>query len=106
VIIINEGALVKEGQIKTLMMGEKNVFKLRVRGSQQGIENFRKELEKIFNILSTEDEEGQQSLVIKGTKSGKKLFELASETGIQIREFGPATLSLEDIFLGAFKGGD
>jgi ABC-2 type transport system ATP-binding protein len=106
VIIINEGILVKEGQIKTLMVGEKNVFKLRVRGSQQEIADFSKELEKIFEVASKEDEAGQQSLVIKGTESGKRIFKLASEAGVQIREFGPATLSLEDIFIKAFKGGD
>ncbi len=106
VIIINEGKLVKEGLMKTLLIGEKNVYKVKVRGPKDGIADFGKALGKIFEIVSTEDEEGQQSLVIKGTERGKKIFELASKAGIQIRDFGPVTLSLEDIFLKAFNGGD
>jgi ABC-2 type transport system ATP-binding protein len=106
VIIINEGKLVKEGLMKTLMVGEKNVYRIKVRGQQEGILGFRKDLGEAFEIVSTEEEEGQQTIVIKGTENGKKVFALASETGIQIREYGPATLTLEDIFLEAFKGGD
>jgi ABC-2 type transport system ATP-binding protein len=105
VIIINDGILVKEGPMKTLMIGEKNVYKIKIRGPQEGISTFRKELGNVFEIVSTEEEEGQQTLVIKGTESSKKVFALASETEVQIREYGPATLTLEDIFIQAFKGG-
>lgn len=105
VIIINDGILVKEGPMKTLMIGEENVYKVKIRGSQEGIAAFRKELGKAFKIVSSEEEEGQQTIVIKGTESSKKIFALASETNIQVREYGPATLTLEDIFIEAFKGG-
>ncbi|UCF08719.1 MAG: ABC transporter ATP-binding protein, partial [Thermoplasmata archaeon] len=105
VIIINDGMLVKEGPMKTLMIGEENVYKVKIRGSQEGIAGFRKELLKIFEIISTEEEEGQQTLVIRGTGSSQKVFALALEVDAQVREYGPATLSLEDIFIEAFKGG-
>ena len=106
VIIINDGILVKEGPMKTLMKGEENIFKVKVRGPQEGIAGFRKELGEAFEIVSTEEEEGQQTIVIKGTGNGKNVFALASNAGIQVREYGPATLSLEDIFIKAFKGGE
>jgi ABC-2 type transport system ATP-binding protein len=105
VIIINEGALVKEGNMKTLMLGEGNVFKVKVRGSPERIAGFGKALGEIFEIVSTEDEEGQQTIVFKGAEDGHKVFALASEAKIQVRDYGPATLSLEDIFISAFKEG-
>ena len=106
VIIINDGVLVKEGNIKTLMIGEENIFKVKVRGSQEGIAGFKKELGEAFEIVSTEEEEGQQTLVIRGTEGSKTVFTLASNAGVQVRAYGPATLTLEDIFIQAFKGGE
>ena len=91
--------------MKSLMMGEGNIFKVKVRGSQEGIAVFGKALGAVFKIVSTEDEEGQQTIVFKGTEDGGKVFALASEAGIQVRDYGPATLSLEDIFISAFKEG-
>ncbi|UCE74649.1 MAG: ABC transporter ATP-binding protein [Methanomassiliicoccales archaeon] len=105
VIIINDGALIKEGSIKTLMIGEKNIFKIKIRGSQEGILGFGKALSEIAQVISTEDEEGQQTMVFKTTGDESKVFALASEKGIQIRDFGPATRTLEDIFIEAFKKG-
>ncbi len=105
VIIINDGALVKEGNMKTLMLSEGNIFKVKVRGSQEGIAGFGKTLGAVFKIVSTEDEEGQQTIVFKGAEDGGKVFALAAEVGIQVRDYGPATLSLEDIFISAVKEG-
>lgn len=105
VIIINDGALIKDGPMKTLMIGEENVFKVKVRGPPEAIAGFGKALGEIFALVSTEDEEGQQTIVFKGTEDGGKVFALAAEASIQIRDYGPATLTLEDIFIGAFKEG-
>jgi ABC-2 type transport system ATP-binding protein len=105
VIIINDGALIKEGPIKTLMMGEKNIFRVKIRGSQEGILGFKKALDELFEVISIEGEEGQQTIVFKAKGDESRIFALASEKGIQIRDFGPATLSLEDIFIEAFKEG-
>ncbi|UCG67918.1 MAG: ABC transporter ATP-binding protein [Thermoplasmata archaeon] len=105
VIIINDGALIKQGPIKTLMIGEKNIFRIKIRGSQEGIFGFKKALEEQFDVISTEGEEGQQTLVFKAKGDESKVFALASEKSIQIRDFGPATRTLEDIFIEAFKKG-
>jgi ABC-2 type transport system ATP-binding protein len=105
VIIINDGALIKEGPIKTLMMGEKNIFRVKIRGSPEGILGFKKALDELFEVISIEGEEGQQTIVFKAKGDESRIFALASEKGIQIRDFGPATLSLEDIFIEAFKEG-
>lgn len=106
VIIINDGALIKEGPIKTLMMGEKNIFRVKIRGSQEGILGFGKAMGELFEVISTEDEEGQQTMVFRATGDESKTFALASKKGIQIRDFGPATRTLEDIFIEAFKKGE
>lgn len=106
VIIINNGLLVKEGPIKALMKGEEGLSRVKVRGPEKKIEEFCAEIRKSFEVISIEDEEGQLSILLRGEKVGKKVFELASLKGIQIRDYGPATLSLEDIFLKAFQGGD
>lgn len=105
VIIINEGKLVKEGNMKTLTRGEGNIFRVKIRGSQEGITGFEKALGAEFKIVSTENEEGQQTIIFKGTEDGGKVFALAAEAKIQVRDYGPATLSLEDIFISAFKEG-
>jgi ABC-2 type transport system ATP-binding protein len=105
VIIINDGILVKEGPMKTLMKGEANLFKVKIRGTPEKIAHFRNELGKAFDIVSTEEEEGQQTITIKGAESSQKVFALASKVDIQIRAYSPATLTLEDIFIQAFKGG-
>ncbi|UCG69296.1 MAG: ABC transporter ATP-binding protein [Thermoplasmata archaeon] len=105
VIIINEGVLIKEGPIKTLMMGEEDIFRIKIRGSDEGILGFRKALGEKFQVISTEEVEGQQTIVFKDTRGGGNIFALASESGIQIRDFGPATRTLEDIFIEAFKKG-
>lgn len=105
VIIINDGALIKEGHIKTLMMGEKNIYRVKIRGSPDGILEFGKALGEKFQVISTEDVEGQQTIVFKDTGGGGNIFALASEKGIQIRDLGPATRTLEDIFIEAFKEG-
>lgn len=105
VIIINDGALIKEGPMKTLMIGEKDIFRTKIRGSQEGILEFGKEMEELFQVLSTEEGEEQQTIVFKAKGDESKIFSLASEKGIQIRDFGPATRTLEDIFIEAFKKG-
>jgi ABC-2 type transport system ATP-binding protein len=106
VIIINDGALIKEGPIKTLIMGEKDIYRVKIRGSPEGILEFGKALGEKFQVISTEDVEGQQIIVFKDTGHGGNIFALASEKGIQIRDLGPATRTLEDIFIEAFKEGE
>ncbi|MEE9223845.1 MAG: ABC transporter ATP-binding protein [Thermoplasmata archaeon] len=105
VIIINDGALIKEGPIKTLLIGEENIFRIKIRGSREGIAGFGKALGEVFQVISTKDEEGQRTMVFKATGDGSNIFALASEKGIQIRDYGPATRTLEDIFIEAFKEG-
>jgi ABC-2 type transport system ATP-binding protein len=106
VIIINEGMLVKEGPIKALIRGDADLINLRVRGSFEKMHAFKKSLRELYLIVSTEDEEGQMSITIKGKISGQKVFSMASELDLQLREYGPSTLSLEDIFIEAFSGGE
>jgi ABC-2 type transport system ATP-binding protein len=105
VIIINDGALIKEGPMKTLMMGEKSIFRVKIRGPPEAILGFGKAMKEKFQVISIEDIEGQQTIVFKDTGDGINIFALASENGIQIRDFGPATRTLEDIFIEAFKKG-
>jgi ABC-2 type transport system ATP-binding protein len=105
VIIINDGALIKEGPMKTLMEGEKNIFRVKIRGAPEAILGFGKAIEEEFEVISKEDVEGQQTMVFRDTGGGISIFTFAAEKGIQIRDFGPATRTLEDIFIESFKEG-
>ncbi len=105
VIIINDGALIKEGPMKTLMEGEKNIFRVKIRGSMEAILEFEKAIDEKFQVISKEDVEGQQTIVFKDIGDGGNIFAMAAENGIQVRDFGPATRTLEDIFIEAFKQG-
>jgi ABC-2 type transport system ATP-binding protein len=105
VIIINEGALIKEGSIKTLMLGDRDVFKVRVRGPPEGLLGFTKASKELFEVISKEEEEGQQTIVFRTQGDQSRVFALAAENDIQIRDFGNTSRTLEDIFIEAFKEG-
>ncbi len=105
VIIINNGALVKEGGTKKLMEGSEEIFKVKVRGETAAIEAFVSEIKKHFKLSEKTDESGQYAIILKGKGDSGRIFETAMSTGVQVREFGPDTQTLEDVFLRAFSGG-
>jgi ABC-2 type transport system ATP-binding protein len=105
VIIINEGQLVQQGPTASLMNPDETQFLLKVRGKPEAVERFKDDIGTDFKIISTRDESGQTAITIKGTGNTGTVFIKAKNAGVQIRYFGPDTLTLEDVFVQAFNGG-
>jgi len=105
VIIINHGKLVKDGPTQELMNPDKTRFRLKIRGETSAIDRFLHSIETRVEVISRIDESNQLSLSIICGKGNSFLFASAREHGIQIRHFGPDTLTLEDVFVQTFQGG-
>jgi ABC-2 type transport system ATP-binding protein len=106
-IIISEGRLVRAGGMGALMAGEEGLQSLTVRGSAENLAIFMKGLEGACQIEKRTDEGvGQITLLVRGCGDGRRLFTLAAEHQIQVRSYMPDRLSLEDVFLQAFQGGE
>ncbi len=105
IIIINEGRLVREGPTSSLMGGSATQYRLRVRGKAEAIERFKKALSPAFEVISTRDESGQISMLVEGEGKSARIFAEAAMAGVQVRYFGPDTMTLEDVFVSVFKGG-
>jgi ABC-2 type transport system ATP-binding protein len=106
IIIINEGALVREGPTEALMHGTEDQYRIRVRGSAESIGAFLKAIASDFTVLDSKNESGQVSILVHGEGGSSVIFEEAAKSGVQVRYFGPDMLSLEDVFVSTFRGGE
>jgi ABC-2 type transport system ATP-binding protein len=105
-VIIDNGKLVRSGEMKTLLAGEEGVQSLTVRGNVPALSRYVQALEQVCQIFDKKDEAGDQiTLLIRGCEDGKKVFILAAENGVQVRSFHPERLDLEEVFLRSFRGG-
>jgi len=105
-VIIDNGKLVRSGEMKNLLAGEEGVRSLTVRGGATSLSRYVRALEQICQIIEKRDEAGEQvTLLVRGCDDGKKVFKLAAENGVQVRSFHPERLDLEEVFLRAFRGG-
>jgi ABC-2 type transport system ATP-binding protein len=105
-VIINNGKLVRYGEMKTLLAGEEGVRSLTVRGPATALSGYVRALEQICQIIDRRDEAGEQiTLLVRGCEDGKKVFRLAAENGVQVRSLRPESLDLEEVFQRAFRGG-
>lgn len=105
-VIIDNGKLVRTGEMKTLLAGEQGVQSLTARGSIPALSRYVRALEQACHIVDRKDEAGEQvTLLVRGCEDGKKVFRLAAENGVQVRSFHPERLDLEEVFLRAFRGG-
>ncbi len=105
-IIISEGRLVRDGKMGTLMAGEEGIQNITVRGDAKALEGFSRALGTAFEVVRKADEGvGQMSLSVRLSGDGKKVFTMAREHGVQVRSYVPDKMSLEDVYLQAFRGG-
>jgi len=104
VIIINEGRLLRQGYLKSILKGKKGKVQIKVRGDPEAMDRFLKMLEKDHNIINKINEAGQLSIIISGVNKSSTIFKMAETYGVHIRSYRPHTLSLEDVFLEAFEG--
>ncbi len=105
-VIIDNGKLIRSGEMTTLLAGEEGVRSLTVRGNSEALARYVRALEKICKVADKEYEPGEQiTLMVRGCEDGKKIFRLAAESGVQVRSFRPEKLDLEEVFIRAFRGG-
>jgi len=105
-VIIDNGKLVRSGEMKTLLAGEEGVHSLTVRGSAPALSAYSRALEQICRIIDRKDAVGEQiTLLVRGCEDGSRVFRLAAENGVQVRSYHPERLDLEEVFLRAFRGG-
>ncbi len=106
VIMIDEGKKVTSGPIGKLMGSEKGRYKLKVRGVEDDLNDFEKELVNHFEVVKTRREKNQVTAVIKGLEGSNEIFKMAGKNDLQLRYLRPDLMSLEDFFLESFSGGD
>lgn len=105
-IIISDGRLVREGKMGALMAGEEGLHGITIRGDPKDLDRFMHALAESCEIVRRTDEGGRQAaLSVRGCGDGRKVFALAKNHGVQIRSYTPDRMSLEDVFLQAFRGG-
>ncbi len=105
-IIIAQGKLLKEGDIDDLLSPEAGRYRIKVRGEEEAIKSFYKIIRKTYEPVRVVNEKGQGTMVLKGVKSSKEILQSAEDTGVQIRSYRPDILSLEDVFIETFSGGE
>ncbi len=105
-VIISDGRLVREGGIGELLAGEEGLRSITVRGDPGAIEGFVRAVSGVCQVVSTAEAGTRQAVLsAKGCGDGRMIFALAGEHGVQVRSYLPDRLSLEDVFLQAFRGG-
>ncbi len=106
VMIIDEGKLLREGAMDQILSRDEGRYRLKVRGSPEELDGFSRAVGALYGVVSLFDEKGQTTMVLEGVKGGGEILTAARDTGVQIRYFRPDVLSLEDIFMEVFSGGD
>jgi ABC-2 type transport system ATP-binding protein len=106
VVIISNGKLVRSGETRDLVAGEEGVQSLIVRGDDAAIAAYVQALGGVCEIMQRSEEGARQvSLLLRGCGDGKAVFRLARDNGVQIRNYRPERLDLEEVFLRSFGGG-
>ena len=107
IVIISNGKLVREGETKSLVAGEEGVQSLTIRGDADKLMRYAGALGETCEVLERRDEGGRQiSFMIRGCMDGREVFRLASLNGVQVRNYRPERLDLEEVFLRSFEGGE
>ncbi len=105
VVIIDQGRLLRTGDMEEILMGKEGILKIKIRGEPDTMSAFVTKLEEEYDVVNLINEGGQLSIVLDGGENSTDLFKLAEISNVQIRSYRPHMLSLEDVFLDAFKGG-
>ncbi|MFO7792909.1 MAG: ABC transporter ATP-binding protein [Candidatus Saliniplasma sp.] len=106
VVIIHQGKAVKCDFMDNIMSADDGRYKLKLRGSEENIQNFIEELSSVSEVIRTVEEKKQVTVVVKNLKKTDKVFELAEKEKAQLRYMRPDLLTLEDFFLDSFSGGE
>jgi ABC-2 type transport system ATP-binding protein len=106
VVIMSSGQILKQGNIKEMLMASKTVLSVRVKGMANEEDAFVKELEKAG--LEAELEKGGNVRVDAGkeerlTEAYMDVMRAGAAVGIQVRFVSRSARSLEDLFLDVIR---
>jgi ABC-2 type transport system ATP-binding protein len=106
IVIMSSGQLLKQGNIKEMLIANKTVLSVRVKGKESELEAFGKALEKAG--LEVELEKGGNVRVdcVKEEKLDEAYMEVmraAASAGTQVRFVSQSAKSLEDLFLEVIR---
>ena len=106
VVIMSSGQILKQGNIKEMLIANKTVLSVRVKGKESELEAFGKALEKAG--LEVELEKGGNVRVdcVKEEKLDEAYMEVmraAASAGTQVRFVSQSAKSLEDLFLEVIR---
>jgi ABC-2 type transport system ATP-binding protein len=106
VVIMSSGQILKQGNIKEMLMASKTVLSVRVKGKANEEDAFVKELEKAG--LEAELEKGGNVRVDAGiqerlAEAYMDVMRAGAATGIQVRYVSQSARSLEDLFLEVIR---
>lgn len=104
-VIISGGRMVTQGSLDELLAGSEGFRMVKARGSPEALDRFTAAIRSQFDVRSSADEGGQRSLVIVNKGSSAPVFRMAGESGVQVRAYYPEKATLEDVFIGAVRGG-
>jgi ABC-2 type transport system ATP-binding protein len=99
VIIVSGGRRTAQGSLATLLAREDGRRRLQVRGRPENLARFITSIGREHEVVSTSEEFGQVTLVLRGVKGSRDVFALAKEDGVQVRSFLPDRMTLEDYFI-------
>jgi ABC-2 type transport system ATP-binding protein len=107
IVILNDGEVLKQGNIKEMLIGQKTVLNVKIKGSADEMDAFNRwlgkkdygtEVAKGGNIrIDTRKEENVEAAY-------QDVMRAADATGCQVRYASQSAKSLEDLFLEVIKG--
>jgi ABC-2 type transport system ATP-binding protein len=106
VVIMSNGKVIREGDVDSLVAGEKGVHRIVARGEADSLSRYAESLRAVCEVLEAMDEgHRQMAFVVKDIRDGGQIFRLAGQNRVQIRSYRPERLDLEEVFLRSFDGG-
>jgi ABC-2 type transport system ATP-binding protein len=100
VIVMDRGRVAASGPIEALKQPRGQVFELRVKVPDGGIETFVARL-RSRGLDCHETDEDVMRVFVPGDRGARNLFALAAESGVQVRHLRPSVPTLEDVFAHA-----
>ncbi|MEN8151175.1 MAG: ABC transporter ATP-binding protein [Planctomycetota bacterium] len=99
-VVLRKGSIAASGPLSELTGSIAGSWEARVAGDVEAL---------VAGLAAREvaaEALGENRVRIRGVDTPRPLFEVALETGVQVRELGPTTESLEDAFLKALDDGE
>jgi len=97
VVVLNRGAVVAEGSIRTLKGPERQAYEIRVKGDREGFVGALRDA----GVAWHETEDDTMRVLVADGRGAQWLFALAADHGVQVRHLRASLPTLEDVFARA-----